>query len=212
MVKITISKYFPSIFSYSSLFLLFLLPSLLDFCSVAEAAPPTVAVGLTSAEMGLLINDNDPYSVAVGNYYIAKRNIPAANVVHVQLPFIPSTPVSPSVNGWDANVYNKYQMMTKPEFDVLKAQVDAALPSTVQAIAIAWMGPSKVADGAPVSPRNYNSITSALARGIEIPTGSPGTVSCGIGIVSPYYNSNSTAPFKDFGNAAFDVACCLLCR
>ncbi|MBE0643118.1 MAG: TIGR03790 family protein [Bacteroidetes bacterium] len=37
-------------------------------------------------DVGLIINDNDTNSVAIGEYFIQKRNIPSWNVIHVQAP------------------------------------------------------------------------------------------------------------------------------
>jgi uncharacterized protein (TIGR03790 family) len=37
-------------------------------------------------DVGVVINDNDTNSVAIGNYFMAKRNIPLRNAIHVQAP------------------------------------------------------------------------------------------------------------------------------
>ncbi|HBZ06871.1 MAG TPA: hypothetical protein DEP03_11010, partial [Massilia sp.] len=37
--------------------------------------------GLQAAQLAIVINDDDPASVAVGDYYRRRRAIPAANVV-----------------------------------------------------------------------------------------------------------------------------------
>jgi hypothetical protein len=39
--------------------------------------------GIQSSEIAVLINDNDPQSVDVANYYQQKRNIPNKNMVHL---------------------------------------------------------------------------------------------------------------------------------
>jgi len=37
-------------------------------------------------QMAIIVNDNDPLSVKIGNYYREKRRIPAENVIHVRFP------------------------------------------------------------------------------------------------------------------------------
>ena len=134
--------------------------------------------GLKAAQLGLIINDSDPYSVAIGNYYQLKRGIPGQNIVHVNVP---------------ANVPS----MNRADFASLKATIDAALPSNVQAIAIAWTNPSRV---------ECNSMTSAVARGflaepcdappISISPYRPGT--CNVTAPSPYFSTSSMQPYTDF--------------
>ena len=74
------------------------------------------------------------------------------------------------------------------EFAPLKQQVDEQLPATVQALAIAWTMPARV---------ECNSITSAFARGFK--AAPCDTHSCKLDQPSPYYDTNSTRPFSDFG-------------
>jgi uncharacterized protein (TIGR03790 family) len=76
----------------------------------------------------------------------------------------------------------------RDEFASLKQQVDEQLPATVQALAIAWTMPARV---------ECNSITSAFARGFT--AGPCDTHSCKLDQPSPYYDTNSTRPFSDFG-------------
>src|SRR5262245_33691137 len=38
---------------------------------------------LTAADLGVVVNDADGLSVAIADYYVRRRAIPAANVVHV---------------------------------------------------------------------------------------------------------------------------------
>lgn len=128
--------------------------------------------GLDVAQLGLVINDSDPYSVAVGEYYRVRRGVPAANIVHVNIP---------------VNTVS----LSRTAFATLKATVDAALPSSVQALAVAWTLPSRV---------ECNSITSAFARGFQLGAcDSASTSTCALNPppLSLYYNSNSTQPFTD---------------
>lgn len=88
--------------------------------------------------MGLLINTADPYSLAVGEYYAAKRGIPQDQVLRVKLPVRP--------------------VLTLAEFEALQTHVRAAMPAKVQALALAWTQPYAV---------ECNSITSALTMGFQ---------------------------------------------
>lgn len=92
----------------------------------------------------------------------------------------------PSANIVHLKVPLKNQL-TLAEFTPLKDTVNASLPSNVQAIAIAWTNPSRV---------NCNSMTSAIARGYiaDICQGLVMSASS-----SPYYDSSSVSPFRDFG-------------
>ena len=92
--------------------------------------------GLQPYQLGLLVNDNDPDSVVIAEYYQKRRQIPSENVVHLN--------ISITVR------------LFSSEFMPLKAKVDSALPKTVQALAIAWKLPYRV---------GCNSITSAFALG-----------------------------------------------
>jgi uncharacterized protein (TIGR03790 family) len=127
----------------------------------------TLSSGLTAAQMGLVINDNDPYSVTIGEYYRVKRNIPPANIVHVKIPVT--------------------NTLTADQFAPFKKQIDAALPSYVQGIALAWEKPYAV---------SCNSITSAVTMGFQ-----PNMCSdtCGSGTFSPYYGTTDTLPFTQRG-------------
>lgn len=82
-----------------------------------------------------------------------------------------------------------HRTLTPAVFAPLKTQIDQQMPSTVQAIAIAWTAPWSV---------GCNSITSAVTRGYD-PVLCEVTPACGFGTASPYYNSNSHAPFTDYG-------------
>jgi len=142
----------------------------------ANSGPPEVVfprTGITSDQMAVLVNDDDPLSVSIADYYVTARSIPAANVVHLHVPAGANLAVA--------------------SFTPLKAQVDAALPGTdAQAIAITWTQPYAV---------DYMSITSAFALGYipkDATTNACSNLSPKCGPDNPYVaDPNSTAPFTD---------------
>lgn len=99
---------------------------------------PRIRAHLTAADMGVVINVADPYSVTVGEYYIQKRGIPPEQVLRVELPVRSSLNVA--------------------EFGVLYAQIRDFMGPQVQGLALAWTQPFTV---------ECNSITSALTLGLE---------------------------------------------
>lgn len=99
---------------------------------------PRVNGHLTNKDIGLVINTADPYSVAVGEFYIKARKLKQAQVLRITLP-VKAT-------------------LTPEEFKTLSTAVDARFGATVQALALAWTVPYAV---------NCNSITGALALGYD---------------------------------------------
>lgn len=97
---------------------------------------PRTSIG--ADELGVLVNDADPQSVAVAEYYVAARGIPEANVVHLTLP--------------------AGEVLSVADFAVATATVEATLPDTVQAMAITWTQPYRV---------DCMSVTSAFALGFS---------------------------------------------
>lgn len=99
---------------------------------------PRVLGRLTARDIGLVINTADPYSEAVGQYYIQRRGLAPAQVLRVQLP------VRAALN--------------PDEFERLRKQVDEHFGADVQALALAWRLPYAV---------HCNSLTGALALGYD---------------------------------------------
>jgi uncharacterized protein (TIGR03790 family) len=133
---------------------------------LAAALWPAPAAALTPAQLAVVVNAADPYSVEIGEYYARRRGIPRANVVLVTLP-----------PGRDE--------ISRADFEALKAQVDARLPATVQALALAWTAPFRV---------ECLSITTAFAFGFDPAFCAQG---CRPTRPSPYFDSPSEAPFTD---------------
>jgi uncharacterized protein (TIGR03790 family) len=175
--------------------ILFLLTPLLAFAQDTEAvnvldansaAIATLFVprrGIQPSEIAVLINDNDPQSVDVANYYQQKRNIPSQNMIHLNFHENKLYPGFAANNGID-----------RADFAVIKAQVDATVGPEIQAYVITWSRPFRIANFNYYS-TNY-SITSAFTFGID-----PNYMdinSCGAMPPNRYYNSNSSKPYTDF--------------
>lgn len=95
--------------------------------------------GLTPAQLGVIVNDEDPDSVAIAAYYRDKRGIPAANLIHVR--FAPGRPTLP-----------------REEFAAIRREVARQTPAHVQAYALTWAQPWRV---------DCMSITAAFAFGFD---------------------------------------------
>ena len=142
-----------------------LLAGLLLTVSFAQARAQVLLPrsGLTPDELAILVNDADPLSRQIGAYYQKARQIPESNVIHLNFPPGRST-------------------LDKDEFVQLKAVIDRATPAHVQAYAVAWSTPYRVA---------CMSLTSALAFGFDERFCS---AKCGPTAPSPYFNSASHYP------------------
>ena len=125
---------------------------------------------LDKAELAIIVNDQDPQSMAVAAAYQAARNIDASQVVTLSFPATGTT-------------------MPIADFDPLKAQLDAALPGDIQALAITWTLPYRV---------GCMSVTSAFAIGYDAASCNAGG-GCVPGLSSSYFGKESVAPFTDFG-------------
>ena len=121
---------------------------------------------LTSDDVAVIVNDSDPLSVQIGQYYRKARGIPAANMIHLR--FSPGRTV-----------------LSREEFQELKAEIDQKTPAHVQAYAVAWTLPYRV---------DCMSLTSALAFGFDEKYCS---FNCGATAASPYFNSPSHHPVSD---------------
>jgi len=99
----------------------------------------TASSVLGPQQLAIVINDADPLSIDIGEYYASKRLIPAGNVIHVT--FKPGNNV-----------------MQPNEFSKLKADIDRQTPSSVQAYALTWTAPYRV---------GCMSITTAVAAGFN---------------------------------------------
>ena len=141
--------------------------------AVSCAAPltlilPTHAIG--PGQLAVIVNTNDVLSVQVAGYYQQKR--PAVSLIQVAL-----------ATGSDT--------ISSANFAILKAAVDAQLPSGIQATLLTWAQPSRV-----VGSTCTMSITSAMAFGFDpkyCQTGGATTAA------SAYFNTESALPWQDLG-------------
>jgi uncharacterized protein (TIGR03790 family) len=111
--------------------------------SVPAAAPAPLAVRvpvvegrLRAAQLGLVVNDDDPYSVAVGAHYQKLRGLDEAQVLHVRLPLQPR--------------------LEPAALQALRQRIDEHFGQRTQALALAWRQPWAV---------GCLSITSAVTLG-----------------------------------------------
>lgn len=123
---------------------------------------------LTPANLGVIVNDDDPLSQQIAAYYIQQRGIPDSNIVHIRL-----TP--------------QRRVIKPAKFTQILAQVRAATPASVQAWVLTWTTPYRV---------GCMSITTAFAAGYDEAFCAQG---CKPTQASPYFDSDSTRPFTDYG-------------
>lgn len=93
----------------------------------------------SASDLAVIVNDADPTSLRIAEYYKYRRRIPERNIIHVR--FTPG-----------------HSTMSRTEFQRVKVAVDRATPSHVQAYALAWTQPYRV---------DCMSITTAFAAGFD---------------------------------------------
>ena len=112
------------------------------YLNTAYAAIPQFILPKTSLEaneLAVIVNDADPLSRRIGEYYQKRRNIPRQNMIHVSF--------SPGEGNMPERV-----------FSAIKARVDRKASRSIQAYALTWMLPYRV---------DCMSITSAFAFGFN---------------------------------------------
>ncbi|MFT4560653.1 MAG: hypothetical protein ACI9BW_000387 [Gammaproteobacteria bacterium] len=106
-------------------------------CVWIFALPFSASAALQAKQLGIVVNDADELSVAIGKYYAERRNIPHKNIIHIN--FRHDQPVLDSV-----------------AFSAIFKQVEAQSHDGLQAYALTWTRPYRV---------NCMSITAAFAFG-----------------------------------------------
>ena len=99
---------------------------------------PRISGRLQAADIGLVINTADPYSVAVGEHYVVARGLHAAQVLRLDLP--------------------TKALLNRDEFETLRRAIESFFGPATQALALAWAAPYAV---------ECNAITGALALGFD---------------------------------------------
>jgi uncharacterized protein (TIGR03790 family) len=145
----------------------FILLTLLWVWGGAQGAMSLPRPGLRPADVALVINTRDDYSVRIGEYYQRRRGIPRTQVI--ELAFKPG----------------KAKLEGRDLKRVL-AEVRARTPAHVQAYALAWTLPYSA---------DCMSITTAFATGNDPRYCAKKT--CTPTQSSPYFNSNTTRPWND---------------
>lgn len=123
---------------------------------------------VSAREIGVVVNDADPLSVRIANYYRQARGIPPANLVHVRFRAQPRYKLSPE------------------QFAGIKAAADAQAGPHIQAWALTWAEPYRV---------SCMSITSAFAFGFDRAWCS--AKQCAATRPNPWYRQPGHAPFSD---------------
>ena len=107
--------------------------------SAALGLAGPAAAALTSSQLALVVNDDEPNSVAIGALYRDARDIPEKNIVHVRIPKSP-------------------RQLTPEQFAPLRQQILDRLGPDIRAVLMVWTAPYAV---------GCNSITSALTLGYD---------------------------------------------
>jgi uncharacterized protein (TIGR03790 family) len=107
--------------------------------SIAARAQVMPAQGLSPNQLALVINDDEPNSVEIGEFYRQARNVPAENVVHVRIP-------------------NRPRKLDAEQFNQLREQINAKLGPQIEAVLMVWTAPYAV---------ECNSITAAYTLGLD---------------------------------------------
>ncbi|UGQ49189.1 TIGR03790 family protein [Massilia endophytica] len=95
--------------------------------------------GLQAAHLAVIVNDDEPNSVAIAEHYRKARDIPARNMVHVRIP-------------------GKPRKLTAEQFARLKEEIDSKLPADIDAVLMVWTAPYAV---------ECNAITAAYTLGFD---------------------------------------------
>lgn len=96
-------------------------------------------VSLGAAQLAVVVNDEDPDSVAVGALYRAARKLPEHNLIHVRL-------------------RHPGARLDAAQFRVLKDEIDSQLPPGIQAVLFVWTKPYAV---------ECNALTAAYTLGLD---------------------------------------------
>ena len=123
--------------------------------------------GLSPEHIAVVFLKDSALSEKIARHYVQKRNIPQKNLVSIEL--------------------NPDNTVVDPgKFVVAKKVLEARLPESIQAYALAWAQPYRV---------GCMSMTAAFSYGYNVQYCAS---SCETTRTSPYFHSSSTAPYTDF--------------
>lgn len=124
---------------------------------------------LEAHDLAIIVNDNDPLSIQIANYYRERRGIPLTNVVHVRIdPKRVDIPVD--------------------YFSTISATVERQVPNGVQAFALTWARPYRV---------GCMSVTAAFTAGYD--TQLCEQSGCRRAAMSKLFDADTVRPFYDRG-------------
>lgn len=149
--------------------ILFLFISAALTCRVAVADLPSIILPKTALqpdEIAIIVNDRDPLSVRIGEYYQQARSIPPDNLIRIEL-----DPTEPWVKPAD--------------FSPLWQQLQQRTPDHIQAYALTWAQPYRV---------GCMSVTTAFAAGFDQRWCS--ATQCAPTQKSAYFNSATATPYQ----------------
>jgi uncharacterized protein (TIGR03790 family) len=104
---------------------------------VVTAAAAAPGAPLQARHLGVVVNESDPVSVAISEYYVQRRGVPRANVARIRLP-------------------SGRPGLSRRDFETARAALEAQLPAGIEALLLTWVQPYRV---------ECMSITAAFAMG-----------------------------------------------
>ncbi len=147
--------------------IIWILPISLAFAENLDLVLPKT--GLSVDELAIVVNDDNPQSIAIAEYYRKKRGIPDTNILHVRFASVGSN-------------------LPRDAFNRLRQSVLEQTRPNIQAYALAWTKPYRV---------DCMSITSAFAFGFDEAYCSK--TMCSATKPSEYFDSSSQTPFTTHG-------------
>ncbi|MCK5829566.1 MAG: TIGR03790 family protein [Methylococcales bacterium] len=128
------------VFCFKKLLLIIIFITFYSSTSTAQINPLyTPLPAIDARQLGIIVNDFDPISIQIANYYQQQRKIPTQNIIRIS--FNPM-----------------FQVLPVADFQHIKKQVDKLTPPHVQAYALTWSVPFRV---------GCMSITTAFAAGFN---------------------------------------------
>lgn len=136
--------------------------------TAGQLYPDLPKTGLSADEVAIVVNENDPDSRRIAEYYRERRGIPRENVLRVRFP-------------------SKGSTLSRDEFASAREALLRQTAPRIQAYALAWTFPYRV---------ECMSITAAIAFGFDRAYCS--AEQCADTKSSGYYGSSSSTPYDDY--------------